>query len=282
MPLAIELAASWVRFMPCAEIARQLAQNSHIFTTTLRNVPERHRSLRSLFDQSWRLLFPAEQSVLRRVSVFRGGWTLDEAAQVAGATLPILVGLVDKSLVRTNGQGRFDLHELVRQYAAEQLVASGEVDLIRQRHHAAYLQLFRTGDSHLRGPEAASWFARLEAEQDNLRAALQWALDEARYADIAWLLVAVDWYWSVRGQWYEAGWWLARLLPHRAVLSDDLRLAILICTMRCLRARWKSSSRSTSYTGEFMQLMEGGTSKLLHAHVWYFIAFQFVGFSPGG
>ena len=157
-------------------------------------MPERHRSLRSLFDQSWRLLSPLEQGVLRRVSVFRGGWTLDEAVQVAGATLPILVGLVDKSLVRTNGQGRFDLHELVRQYAAEQLGASGEVDLIRQRHHAAYLQLFRTGDSHLRGPEAANWFARLEAEQDNLRAALQWALDEARYEDAAWLMVAAAWY----------------------------------------------------------------------------------------
>ena len=179
MPLAIELAASWVRFMPCAEIAHQLAQNSHIFTTTLRNVPERHRNLRSLFDQSWRLLSPAEQSVLRRVSVFRGGWTLEEGAQVADATLPILVGLVDKSLVRTNGQGRFDLHELVRQYAAEQLVASGEVGLIRQRHLAAYLQLFRTADARLRGPEAAVGLARLEPEQDNLRAALQWALDEA-------------------------------------------------------------------------------------------------------
>ncbi len=79
MPLAIELAASWVRFMPCAEIARQLAQNSHIFTTSLRNVPERHRSLRSLFDQSWRLLSAAEQGVLRRVSVFRGGWTWKKA-----------------------------------------------------------------------------------------------------------------------------------------------------------------------------------------------------------
>ncbi len=273
MPLAIELAASWVRVMACTEIARQLTQNSHIFTTTLRNVPERHRSLRSLFDQSWRLLLSDEQSVLRRVSVFRGGWTLDEAVEVAGATLPILVGLVDKSLVRTNGQGRFDLHELVRQYAAEQLVASGEVDLICQRHHAAYLQLYRTGDSHLRGPEAPSWFTRLDAEQDNLRAALRWALDEARYTDIAWLLVAVDWYWSVRGQWYEAGWWMARLLPHRAMLSDDLRLAILTYLYVVSRAveEFRPIDR---YTGEFMQLMAGDTSKLLHAHVWYFIAFN--------
>ena len=273
MPLALELAASWVRFMPCTEIARQLTQKSHIFTTTLRNVPERHRSLRSLFDQSWRLLSPAEQSVLRCVSVFRGGWTLDEAVTVAGATLPVLMGLVDKSLVRTNGQGRFDLHELVRQYAAEQLVANGEVDLIRQRHHAAYLQLFRTGDSHLRGPDAATWFARLEVEQDNLRTAFQWALDAARYADVAWLVVAANWYWTVRGEWYEAGWWLARLLPNRAALTSDLRLASLICT--CFFARAVEEFQPPDqFTGELMQLLESGASKLLHAPAWYFIAFQ--------
>ncbi len=273
MPLAIELVASWVRFMSCAEIARQLTQNSHIFTTSLRDVPERHRSLRSLFDQSWRLLSSAEQNVLRRVSVFRGGWTADKAAQVADATLPLLVGLVDKSLVRANGQGRFDLHELVRQYAAEQLVASGEVDLIRQRHHATYLQLFRTGDSHLRVQDAATWFTRLSAEQDNLRAAFQWALDAALYADLAWLVVAADWYWTVRGQWYEAGWWLARLLPHRAALTDDLRLAILICT--CFFARAVEEFQpADQFTGEMMHLLEGGTSKLLRAPTWYFIAFQ--------
>ena len=179
MPLALELAASWARVMPCAEIARQIGENFDFLTTGLRNLPERHRSMRALFDQSWRLLSPVEQGVLMRLSVFRGGWQLEEAAPVTGATLALLLGLVDKSLVHTAGQHRFDLHELVRQYAAEQLAASGEDDLIRQRHYAAYLQLFRTADSHLRGPEAATWFARLEPEQDNLRAALQWTLDSS-------------------------------------------------------------------------------------------------------
>ena len=172
MPLALELAASWARVMPCAEIARQIGGNFDFLTTGLRNLPERHRSMRALFDQSWRLLSPVEQGVLMRLSVFRGGWQLEEAAPVTGATLALLLGLVDKSLVHTDGQHRFDLHELVRQYAAEQLAASGEDDLIRQRHFATYLRLFRTADSHLRGPEAATWFARMEAEQDNLRAAL--------------------------------------------------------------------------------------------------------------
>ena len=126
MPLALELAASWVRVMPCAEIARQITHNPELLASSVRNLPERHRSLRSLFDHSWRLLTPAEQHVLRCVSVFQGGWTLAEAAAVADATWPLLAALVDKSLVRMDQPGRFGLHELVQQYATGQLAASGE------------------------------------------------------------------------------------------------------------------------------------------------------------
>ena len=90
MPLALELAASWVRVMPCAEIARQIGADFDFLTTGLRNLPERHRSMRALFDQSWRLLSPVEQGVLMRLSVFRGGWQLEEAAPVTGATLALL------------------------------------------------------------------------------------------------------------------------------------------------------------------------------------------------
>ena len=271
MPLAIELAASWVRVMPCAEIAHQLAQNSYIFTTSLRNVPQRHRSLRSLFDESWHLLSPLEQSVLRRVSVFRGGWVLDEAGQVAGATLPILVGLVDKSLVRTNGQGRFDLHELVRQYAAEQLVASGEVGLTRQRHLGAYLQLYRTVDARLRGPEAADGLARLEPEQDNLRAALQWALDEAWYEDAAWLLLAAWWFWYLVGRWHELSRWFSQLLPQRDALKANVRLATLIAYWAVVRAS-EESQPMDRYMDEIWGLIEVCPEQILHSAFWYFVA----------
>ena len=228
MPLALELAASWVRVVPCAEIARQILADGDFLTTGLRNVPQRHRSIRALFEQSWQLLSPVEQGVMMRLSVFRGGWRLEEAAPVTGATLALLLGLVDKSLVRTDGQQRFDLHELMRQYAAEHLAASGEIDLIRRRHYAAYLHLFRTADSHLRGSEAAPWFARLELEQDNLRAAFQWTHEADRYEDMAWLVVAANWFWEQRGLQYDASQWLVQLLPHRHGLAADLRLAMWI------------------------------------------------------
>ena len=154
--------------------------------------------MRDTIAWSYDLLSPGEQKFFRRLSVFVGGFSL-EAAQAVGAAddlgmdfLDALAGLVDKSLVRQlevgSGEARFGMLETIREYGLEQLRLHAEEPELRQRHYATCLELFRTGDSHLRGPEAATWFARLEPEQDNLRAALQWALDEARYADAAWLV----------------------------------------------------------------------------------------------
>ncbi|MFN8491778.1 MAG: BTAD domain-containing putative transcriptional regulator [Caldilineaceae bacterium] len=273
LPLALELAASWVRVMPCDEIARQLQANFDFLTSAVRNLPDRHRSMRALFDHSWRLLSPVEQGVLMRLSVFRGGWHMAEAVPVTGATLALLLGLVDKSLVRTNGQQRFDLHELVRQYAAEQLMSSGEGAEIRQRHYTAYLQLFRTADSHLRGPDAAAWVMRLEAEQDNLRAAMQWVLDEARYADAAWLIVAANWFWEHRGFYAEARRWFAHLLPHRQMLAPDLRLAILI-SHNAFAIRLETAQPIDRYWDEIMALQEITSISILRAAAWFFFTWH--------
>ena len=122
--------------------------------------------------------------------------------------------------------------------------------------------------ARLRGPEAAAWLARLEPEQDNLRAALQWALDERRYTDTAWLLLAADGFWFHIGHWYESARWLAQLLPHREALAADLRLAFLINLLAPLRAHRKNSSRSRRYTDELMGLLEVCSDKLLHSAAW--------------
>ena len=166
------------------------------------------------------------------------------------------------------GEQRFLLLETIREFALEQLRAHGEETLLRQRHYAAYLQLFRTADSHLRGPEAAAWFARLEPEQDNLRAALQWALDAARYADAAWLMVAVHYFWFLRGARYEEAKWLAQLLPHRQTLATDLRLALLI-SFYATAFELEEFQPVDRYTGEVMQLLEVCSDKLLQAVAWF-------------
>ena len=111
LPLGIELAASWVRYMSPAEIAQEIEKDINFLATNVRNLPARHRSLRAVFDHSWRLLSPQEQEVLPQLAVFRGNFRLAEAQAVTGASRPVLTGLVDKSLVSVSAEGRYDLHE---------------------------------------------------------------------------------------------------------------------------------------------------------------------------
>ncbi|MEZ4869380.1 MAG: BTAD domain-containing putative transcriptional regulator [Caldilineaceae bacterium] len=273
LPLALELAASWVRVMPCVEIARRIQQDADFLTTPLRNLPERHRSMRALFDHSWHLLSPMEQSALMRLSVFRGGCQLEEATAVTDATLALLLGLVDKSLVCANGQQRFDLHELVRQYAAERLIASGEGELVRQYHYNAYLRFFRTGDSHLRGPHAATWAVHLEAELDNLRAALQWTFDSAHYMDATWLMLATCWFWEHRGLYEEAHHWFAQLLPYRHVLPADLRLAIMIW-YNPFALKLHAPQLIEHFWDELLALQESTSLPALRSAFWFFYSTQ--------
>jgi hypothetical protein len=123
------------------------------------------------------------------------------------------------------------------------------------------------GDAHLRGAEATAWLARLQPEQDNLRAALQWALDGSRYEDAAWLMLAVAWFWYHIGRWHEAVRWIAQLLPHREALEADVRLAILIDLYRVSRAP-EEEQLSSRYTDELMGLLKVCPDKAMQAAAW--------------
>ncbi len=209
MPLGLELAASWLRAMPCHQIAAQVANHLNFLSTPLRNIPERHRSLRAVFDQSWSLLSTNEQAVLRKLSVFRGGFDLEAAEHVAGASLSLLAGLADKSLIRLNASGRYDLHELLRQYAADRLLEAGEVNATVEHHFDFFLKLAESAEAHAFGREQIAWFDRIEAEYDNLRAALAWSIESEVGLQFA---CALGWFFSERGYWSEGLDWLERML----------------------------------------------------------------------
>jgi predicted ATPase len=134
MPLAIELAASWTRLLSCAEIAGEIERGLDFLAVSSRNIPERHRSIQTVFDHTWLFLTPREQRTLAQLSVFRGGFSREAAEKITGTTLGLLSALVDKSLVRRVETNRFDLHELIRQYAFEQLVKSHDFAGTNQRH----------------------------------------------------------------------------------------------------------------------------------------------------
>jgi predicted ATPase/DNA-binding SARP family transcriptional activator/Tfp pilus assembly protein PilF len=178
LPLAIELAASWVRTIPCAQIADDLRHNLGLLSSPLRDVPERHRSVRAVFDQSWRMLAPAEQRTLAQLSVFRGGFTLAAAREVVGAgdtpppaddsVLRTLSLLIDKSMLRQNQAGRYELHELLRQFVAEQLDAADAVAL-EDRYSAYYLGLVHAQQDALYGPEPQLALAAIRTDLDHVR-----------------------------------------------------------------------------------------------------------------
>lgn len=181
IPLALELAAAWVQELDCEAIARGIERSLDFLTTNMRDVPARHRSLRAVFEHSWALLSASQQAVLRRLSVFRGGFSGDAAAHVAHATPAVLTALVDKSLLRVTPAGRYDLHELVRQYAAEKLAQlPDEVARAHNRHCGYYTTFLEQREADLRGKWQVEARRAIDADIDNVRAAWDRAVTRRR------------------------------------------------------------------------------------------------------
>jgi len=176
MPLAIELAAAWTPVLTCVEIADEIERGADLLATTARDVPERHRSLRAVCDQSWRLLTERECDVFARLSVFRGTFTREAAAAVAGADLRAVSDLVRKSLVRRLDLGRFDIHAFLRQYAAGRLAEDPDRERRAFEAHAAYhLGELLARRADLLGSGVAGARDELRGELSDLRAAAEWA-----------------------------------------------------------------------------------------------------------
>lgn len=213
IPLALELAAAWVRLLSCTEIAAEIERNFDFLAVSARHVPERQRSLRAAFDYSWRLLTPGERLVLRRLTAFRGGFERGAAEQVVGASVADLASLMDKSLLQRNGSF-YTLHELIRQYAGEQLAASGEEEEMRQRHAVYFVEIGEAAEHY--GPEQ-KWRLRLEGVHDNIRAALDWSLNHESSAAPSRLLAlrlaaAFAYLWFINENWREGICWLEQAL----------------------------------------------------------------------
>jgi predicted ATPase/DNA-binding XRE family transcriptional regulator len=185
MPLGIELAAAWVPVLTCREIAHEIERGLDFLATTMRDVPERQRSLRAAFDHSWSLLSADERGVLCRLAVFQGGFEREAAEQVAGASLPSLLALVSKSLVRRAESGRYDLHEVVRQYALSHLADNPQREAVtRDRHCDFYLALLRDREVALKSAAQREALRELTDEIDNVRAAWVWAVEREKFPSI--------------------------------------------------------------------------------------------------
>ncbi len=180
-PLAIEMAAAWLRVLSVAQIASEIERSLDLLTARQQNVQARHRSMRAILEASWRLLSAPQRAALRTLAVCPGDFDGAAAQQIADASLFDLAMLVEKSLLRASA-GRYTMHPLLRQYAREQLAADAQEDDARTRHSAYYLQMLAVSDGELSGIEQPHALERVAMELDNVRAAWLWAVEQGAWA----------------------------------------------------------------------------------------------------
>ncbi|MFW6063586.1 MAG: tetratricopeptide repeat protein [Chloroflexota bacterium] len=204
MPLAIELAASWRRTLPCRAIADEIERGVAFLKSNLRNLPPRHRSMRAVFEHTWRLLKPEERNVFKRLSIFRSGFRREAAEAVAGASLPILSTLAGKSLLRCSEDGRYHIHELLRQYAQEQLETHPqEVAEVQERHCAYYTAFLAARAAGVNGGRQRETIGEIEEEIDNIRAAWNWATTQGSVGKISAALDTLYLFFQFQGRYRE-------------------------------------------------------------------------------
>ncbi len=237
MPLAVELAAARVPVLSVGQIAQRIEVDSNILRHTTRTAPERHRTMDAMLEWSHRMLEPEEQRLFRRLSVFRGSFSLAAAETVsAGYLLDVadvldrLAVLIDRSLVQVVDhpeEPRYRLLATVRQYAAAKLWDGPEGPTVHARHAAYFLGLAAAARQSVDGPEQSRWLERLELEHDNLEAALQWLSEEsiddgARLARLLWP------FWYQRGYYHEARTRFEHLLTRATDISPARRARVLV------------------------------------------------------
>jgi predicted ATPase/DNA-binding CsgD family transcriptional regulator len=204
MPLAIELAAALSGALSVADIDAEIARSADFLSTTMVNVPERQRSVRAVFEAAWARLDDDAQRVFRRMSVFRGGCTREAAQAVTGASIRTLAALVDKALLWRDPQtGRYDIHELLRQYAEAELECAGETESTKQAHQGYYAALSAKWGAAMMLDQVEAGLAVFDADIDNVRSAFARASERAIPAEVEpftdiWL------YYDIRGHWREA------------------------------------------------------------------------------
>jgi predicted ATPase/DNA-binding CsgD family transcriptional regulator len=239
LPLAIELAAARVRVLSLEQIANRLDDSLRLLVGGSRTAPTRHQTLKATLDWSHDLLPEQEQVMFRRLAVFAGGWSLEAVDAVCAGegierddVLNLLSELVDRSLVLVDKQSgrdpRYRLLEPIRQYGVERLRSSGEEAAVRERHLDYFLVLAEAADPRLSGPEQMAWVNRLEAEHENLRAALAWSQRESSGIEPGLQLAAeLSQFWQMRGYISEGHRWLKTMLSRGSQAPAQLRARAL-------------------------------------------------------
>lgn len=234
LPLAVELAAARTKALSPGEILARLDARLPVLTGGPRDAPRRQRTLRGTIDWSHELLSPDERQLFARLAVFAGGCTLAAAEAVCGAKLDAVQGLVDRSLVRTDGE-RYWMLQTIHEYALEKLRGNGEADDIRDAHARWFVHVLDVeGIAPPGWPEDAS-LTRLAREQENFRAALEWVSSIGDIESLARLTSTLSAVWVIRGQLHEASRWIAPVLEHEEMYEPRLAAQVVSAARRLAR-----------------------------------------------
>ncbi len=228
MPLALELAATWLTMMPVASVIRELEESLDFLTADLQNAPPRHRSLRAVFESTWKRLQPETRRIFATLSVFQGSFSRGAAQEIAGANPALLRQLTAHSLLQYDQEtDRYQLHEMMRQFAAERLSENPEAaQEISRRYFAYFNDLARRGGEAMTGGDQQVWMARLELEYNNIRQAVDWAVNNDIEA-AAQLVVSQHIFWRTTGRYQEGAQQYERIMPHEDFLSADIHPWVL-------------------------------------------------------
>ncbi|WP_346534607.1 BTAD domain-containing putative transcriptional regulator [Micromonospora sp. DPT] len=235
MPLAIELAAARLRTMSIDQLANRLDDRFRLLTGGSRTALPRHRTLRAVIDWSWELLTDAERTVLRRLSVFSGGASLEAAERVCAGdaveqeeVLELLTALAEKSLLVAEGDGapRYRMLGTIKEYAAHRLTEAGESDLARQAHLAYFTELTETAEPQLRRAEQLKWLATLEVEHDNIGSAMRGSLAAGEAHAAMRLAAGAGWYWWLAGHRTEGMELITAATETPGEVTDEIRATV--------------------------------------------------------
>lgn len=233
VPLAIELAAAWTRTLEPGVIAAEIQHNIDFLATSLRNIPDRQQSMRAVFNHSWKLLSEEERKAYKRLSVFRGGFRREAAERIASTSLTTILALVDKSLLRSEADDRYQIHELLRQAAAEKLAYSPEdIAHVYDWHCAYYADFLSERGEDIAGGRQLEAAAEIEADLENIRMAWQWAVEQVKIEEIQKSTGVLALFYQYQSRYTEAVNAFERaaqyLLNEKATEQVELTLALVL------------------------------------------------------
>ncbi|MFZ0545875.1 MAG: LuxR C-terminal-related transcriptional regulator [Candidatus Promineifilaceae bacterium] len=259
MPLAIILASAWLELLTPAEITVEIQKNLEFLEATYQDLPERHHSMKAVFETSWGYLNKKQQKSLAALSIFRGGFTLEAAKKVAGAASRDLLELVGRSLLFRGENLRFEIHELLRQYAAEHLARSQlEMTAVQDRHSSYYLALLQKSEPDLKSANAEKSLQEIQDDIDNIYTAWHRAADQHHFTPLAYGLFSLEEFWARSGRFEEGSTMLGRASDSIKALTaqnsnvdpTDLLVLVRLLAYQCVIQNKVGLREQTSARGE--------------------------------